>query len=54
MEVPTTMDPLAWLRKHLEEDDNDLLREMLTAFAERLMSAEVDAICNAGYGEVTA
>lgn len=53
MAVPTTMDPLAWLRKHLEEDDNDLLREMLTAFAERLMSAEVDAICNAGYGEVT-
>jgi putative transposase len=51
--VPTTMDPLAWLRKHLEEDDNDLLREMLTAFAERLMSAEVDALCNAGYGEVT-
>jgi len=47
------MDPLAWLRKHLEEDGSDLLREMVRAFAERLMAAEVDAVCNAAYGEVT-
>jgi putative transposase len=53
VEVPTTMDPLAWLRKHLEEDGSDLLRDMLQVFAERLMAAEVDAMCNAGYGEVT-
>ena len=53
MEVPTTMDALAWLRKHLDEDGTDLLREMVRVFAERLMAAEVDAICNAGYGEVT-
>jgi putative transposase len=50
--VPTNMDALEWLRKHLD-DDNDLLREMVRTFAERLMAAEVDAICNAGYGEVT-
>jgi putative transposase len=51
--VPTTMDPLALVRKHLQEADGDLLREMVRAFAERIMAAEVDAICNADYGEVT-
>jgi putative transposase len=47
------MDALEWLRKHLEADENDLLREMVKTFAERLMAAEVDVVCNAGYGEVT-
>jgi putative transposase len=51
--VPNNMDPLEWLRKHLDEDGSDLLREMVRVFAERLMGAEVDAICNAGYGEIT-
>ena len=50
--VPNNMDALEWLRKHLD-DDNDLLREMVRTFAERLMAAEVDVLCNAGYGEVT-
>jgi transposase-like protein len=45
------MDPLAWLRKQLEEADVDLLREMVRAFAENLMSAEADATCGAPYGE---
>ena len=40
MTVPTTIDASAWLRKHLEENDPDLLRAMLKAFAEALMSAE--------------
>ena len=53
MAVPNNMDPLEWLRKHLDEDGSDLLREMVRAFAERLMGAEVEAICNAGYGEIT-
>jgi putative transposase len=53
VEVTTTMDPLSWLRKHLEEDGSDLLREMVRVFAERLMAAEVDAMCNASYGEVS-
>jgi putative transposase len=47
------MDALEWLRKHLDEDDNDLVREMVKAFAEKLMAAEVDALCGAGYGEVS-
>ena len=54
MEVPNTMDALAWLRKHLDEADPDLLRSMVKAFADQLMSAEASAMCNAGYGEVTA
>ena len=48
------MDALEWLRKHLEQDSPDLLREMVRSFAEQLMSAEADAICGAGYGERSA
>ena len=54
MVVPNTMDPLVWLRKHLEEDGSDLLREMIREFAEQLMSADAQGLCNAGYGEVSA
>ena len=53
MEVTNTMDALDWLRKHLEDADSDLLRSMVKAFADQLMSAEASALCNAGYGEVT-
>jgi putative transposase len=49
--VPDTMEPLAWLRKHLEEAEPDLLRAMVKTFAETLMSAEADALCGAAYGE---
>lgn len=49
--VELRMDPLSWLRKQLETADVDLLREMVRAFAETLMSAEADALCGAGYGE---
>ena len=48
------MDALEWLRKHLDDDGNDMVREMVAAFAQQLMSAESDAICGAGYGEVSA
>jgi transposase-like protein len=46
------MDALEWLRKHVEAKGSDLLCEMVRTFAERLMAAEVDTLCNAGYGEV--
>jgi len=46
-----SLDALAWLRKHLEQDSPDLVRDMVKAFAEDLMSAEADALCGAGYGE---
>ena len=48
------MDPLAWLRKHLESDGGELLAAMLQSFAETLMAAEAQAVCNAGFGEVSA
>jgi hypothetical protein len=46
------MDALAWLRKQLDGDENDLVREMVREFAQRLMAAEVDALNGAGWGEV--
>ncbi len=49
--VDTTMDGLSWLRKQVESADTDLLREMVKVFVERLMGAEVDALCGADYGE---
>ncbi len=51
--VENTMDAWGWLRKQLEEADTDLLREMVSAFAETLMGAEADALCNAAYRERT-
>jgi len=47
------MDPVAWVRKQLEEAEPDLLRAMVSAFADALMGAEVDAVCNAAYNERT-
>jgi putative transposase len=49
--VNNTMDALEWLRKQLDSDENDLLREMVREFAQRLMAAEVDALAGAGWGE---
>jgi putative transposase len=54
VEVLNTMDAVGWLRKHLDDADPDLLRSMVKSFADQLMSAEASALCNAGYGEVTA
>src|SRR5712691_762105 len=49
--VPNMMDPREWLAQHLAEADADLVRSMLQAFVETLMSAEASAVCNAGYAE---
>jgi len=51
--VPTTIDPGAWLSKHLtgEDGDGDLARAMLGAFAQTLMSAQASMLCEAGYNE---
>jgi hypothetical protein len=32
----------------------DVLREMIRQFAQRMMDAEVETVCGAGYGEVSA
>ena len=42
-----------WVSKGLAEHDEDQLREMVAAFAQVLMSADVDAHCGAEYGSRT-
>ncbi len=39
---------LSWLRKKIETADAGLLREMVKAFAEVLMGAEVDSLWSTG------
>jgi putative transposase len=51
--VSINMDALEWLRKQLDSDGDDLLREMVREFAQRLMAAEVDTLAGAGWGEVS-
>ncbi|MFV2000698.1 MAG: transposase, partial [Acidimicrobiia bacterium] len=51
--IDKSMDVLVWLRKQLETNDNDLLREMVSSFAQELMSADADAVCGASYGEIS-
>ena len=44
-------DIVGWMRERLEQASPDLLREMVQAFADALMGAEAEALCNAGYRE---
>ena len=53
MEVTNTMGAAEVLRKYLLEADPDLVRSMVQTFAEALMSAEVQVLCNAEYGKVS-
>lgn len=46
-----SMAALEQIRKRLEDEDADGLREMVRVMAEALMSAEVDAVCGAGHGQ---
>ena len=49
--VSINMDALEWLRKQLDGDGDDLLREMVREFAQRLMAAEIDVLTGAAWGE---
>jgi putative transposase len=51
--VAPSMDLQTRLCKQVEEASPDLLRDIVRSFANSLMSAEVDALCGAGYGERT-
>ena len=46
--------PDARLEDVLASASPDLLREMIRGFAQRMMDAEVEGLCGAGYGEVSA
>jgi len=51
MAAPASIDAIEWLRKQIEESAPDPLRAMLVEMVNLLMSAEVDAVCGAAYGE---
>ncbi|MGH2491501.1 MAG: IS256 family transposase [Candidatus Limnocylindria bacterium] len=45
------MEPIAIIRKHLEDAEPDLLRDLLQSVVEALMGVEVDALAGAAYRE---
>jgi hypothetical protein len=51
MAATASIDAIEWLRKQIEEAAPDPQKTMLTEMVSLLMSAEVDAVCWAGYGE---
>ena len=51
MAAPHTIDPIALLEQHLTEASPDLLRQMIAAMANAMMSAQADQVCGADYGE---
>jgi transposase-like protein len=51
MAAPHTIDPIALLEQHLTEASPDLLRQMIAAMANAMMSAQADQVCGADYGQ---
>jgi putative transposase len=51
MAAPHSVDPAQLLEQHLAAASPDLVREMITTFANAMMSAQADQVCGAGYGE---
>jgi transposase-like protein len=51
MAAGPSIDVSGWLEEHLAQASPDLLRAMVTSFAQALMSAEADAVCGAAFGE---
>src|SRR5438128_9599904 len=51
MTVTGSIDPAHLLEEQLAQASPDLLRELLQAFVNTLMSAEADAVCGAAYGQ---
>ena len=54
MTGPFRIDPVRFLHERLASASPDLVRLMLTTFINTLMSAEANAVCNAGYGQRSA
>ncbi len=51
MTATPSIDLSGWMTEQLSQASPDLLRSMLQAFVEALMSADADAVCGAGYGQ---
>jgi hypothetical protein len=54
MTASPSIDVSGWLHEQLAQASPDLLRAMVSTFAEALMGAEADAVCGAGFGERSA
>ena len=50
MTATPSIDMSAWLHEQLAQASPDLLRAMVSSFAQALMSADAEAVCGAGYG----
>ncbi len=50
MAATPSIDMSGWLSEQLAQASPDLLREMITTFAQALMGAEADAVCGAPFG----
>ena len=50
MAAVPSIDMSGWLHEQLSQASPDLLREMITTFAEALMGVEADADCGAPFG----
>lgn len=53
MTAPDSLPPHVLAEDNLAAASPDLLRAMVKTFADALMSAEADALCNAKYGQVS-
>jgi transposase-like protein len=51
--APHDIDPARFLEDHLAQASPDLLREMLGAFINQLLSADADQVCGAAYGTIS-
>ncbi len=54
MAATPSIDMSGWLHEQLAQASPDLLRAMVSTFAEALMGAEADAVCGAPFGERSA
>ena len=50
MTATPSIDMSAWLHEQLAQASPDLLRAMVSTFAQALMNADAEAVCGAGYG----
>ena len=46
----TTVSGGPWLRKRVDEVDQDFLRDLVKTVVEALMSVDADSVCGAPYG----
>src|SRR5699024_6953811 len=52
--APHDIDPARFLEDYLAQTSPDMLRELMTTMINGLMSADAEAVCGAGYGQVSA